>query len=176
LRDKTALLWDAEGKWLATLEGHTNSIRSAMFSPDGSRILTASDDKTARLWDAQGKWLATLEGHTGIVLRAVFSRDGSRILTAADDMTARAWNAEGKWLATLEEERPRGRMNRFLSALFSPDGSRILTRSLLPHQSPPCAVIDNDRDRDAADLLRRMLAAGLSEYEPDPLAALGLPR
>jgi hypothetical protein len=43
---------------------------------------------------------------------------------------------------------------------------------LPPHQSPPCAVINNDRDRDAADLLRRMLAAGLSEFEPDPLAAL----
>ena len=44
---------------------------------------------------------------------------------------------------------------------------------LLPHQSPPCAVIAGDpRDQDAADLLRRMLAAGLSEFEPDPLKAL----
>jgi hypothetical protein len=42
---------------------------------------------------------------------------------------------------------------------------------LLPHQSPPCMVI-GDRDHDAADLLRRMLAAGLSEFEPDPLKAL----
>jgi hypothetical protein len=41
---------------------------------------------------------------------------------------------------------------------------------LLPHQSPPCGFIGNDLD--AADLLRRMLAAGLSRYEPDPLAAL----
>ena len=43
---------------------------------------------------------------------------------------------------------------------------------LLPHQTPPCAVIPNDRDKDAVNLLRRMLAAGLSEFEPDPLKAL----
>jgi WD40 repeat protein len=61
-----------------------------VFSPDGSRILTASDDHTARLWDV-GKWLATLEGHTGSVRRAVFSPDDSRILTASDDNTARLW-------------------------------------------------------------------------------------
>ena len=36
---------------------------SAQFSPDGARIVTASDDKTARVWDAAtGKSLATLAG------------------------------------------------------------------------------------------------------------------
>ena len=42
--------------------------------------------------------------------------------------------------------------------------------NLLPHQSPPCGFIGNDPD--AADLLRRLLDAGLSRYEPDPIAAL----
>ena len=39
---------------------------SAQFSPDGTRIVTASGDKTARVWDAAtGKTLATLAGHEG---------------------------------------------------------------------------------------------------------------
>jgi WD40 repeat protein len=39
----------ASGQLLATLQGHTKCVLSAEFSPDGQRIVTASDDKTARV-------------------------------------------------------------------------------------------------------------------------------
>ena len=90
--DKTARLWDAAGKELAVLRGHEDIVTSAVFSPDGSRIVTASWDKTARLWDAAGQELAVLKGHEGPVSSAVVSPDGSRILTASHDNTARIWD------------------------------------------------------------------------------------
>ena len=55
---QTARVWrkGADGTWTATpLAGHEDAVRSASFSPDGSRIVTASDDGTVRVWEAS--WL-----------------------------------------------------------------------------------------------------------------------
>ena len=42
-------------------------MTSAAFSPDGSRIVTASYDKTARVWDAAtDKRIAILIGHDAL--------------------------------------------------------------------------------------------------------------
>ncbi|HJZ54385.1 MAG TPA: serine/threonine-protein kinase, partial [Gemmataceae bacterium] len=79
---------------LLALKGHTSSVMSASFSPDGSRIVTASLDDTARVWDAKtGAELLALKGHTNAVNSASWSPDGSRILTASWDTTARVWDA-----------------------------------------------------------------------------------
>ena len=40
------------GEPLATLEGHTEQVTSASFSPDGSRIVSSSWDRTVRVWNA----------------------------------------------------------------------------------------------------------------------------
>jgi WD40 repeat protein len=51
--DNTAKVWDAErGAEVLTLKGHTSTVDSASFSPDGSRVVTGSRDGTAKVWDA----------------------------------------------------------------------------------------------------------------------------
>src|SRR5215831_7251415 len=79
---------------LSGTEGHDDDVSSAAFSPDGSRIVTASLDKTAWIWDAAtAKEIAVLRGHEGGVWSAAFSPDASRIVTASDDKTAWIWDA-----------------------------------------------------------------------------------
>jgi hypothetical protein len=111
---------------LATLEGHTGEVRAASFSPDGTRVVTGSDDKTARLWDAtNGKPLATLQGHTSSVSAVAFSPDGTRAVTSSSDNTARLWDAkDGELLAVLS-----GHHGPVTSVAFSPDGRHVATAS-----------------------------------------------
>jgi eukaryotic-like serine/threonine-protein kinase len=97
--------WSSGWGERTVLAGHTDSVSAVALSPDGTRILTGSDDHTARLWDATtGKAVVTLTGHTNAVEAVAFSPDGKRVLTGSGDKTARIWDAAtGKTVATLAE-------------------------------------------------------------------------
>jgi WD40 repeat protein len=121
-------LWKAwqHNQELKYLAGHQDVVRSAAFSPDGAKVVTASDDRTARLWDAaSSKELAALQGHEGEVFSAEFSPDGAKLVTGSADDTARVWDAAtGKELAVLQ-----GHEGEVKSAAFSPDGAKVVTGS-----------------------------------------------
>jgi hypothetical protein len=60
-------------------------------------------------------------------------------------------------------------------AAFAAYGCQIESLSLKPWESPPCVEGEDDpnpHDKDAQKLLRQMLAAKISRYEPHPLEAL----
>jgi WD40 repeat protein len=57
--------------------GHSSSVRSVAFSPDGKYFATGSSDNTVKLWSVESqKEVITLQGHSWYVLSVAFSPDG----------------------------------------------------------------------------------------------------
>jgi hypothetical protein len=113
----------------SVLLGHEGDVSRAAFSPDGQRIVTASQDVTARLWvAATGEPLAVLRGHTDWIWDASFSPDGGRILTASQDGTARLWAGDtAAELGVLRHDG--GHAAAVRAAAFDAAGARVVTAS-----------------------------------------------
>jgi WD40 repeat protein len=61
------------------------------FSPDGTRLATASADRTARVWDLRDPTATpiVLTGQADTVLGVAFGPDGIHIATTSDDDVTR---------------------------------------------------------------------------------------
>jgi WD40 repeat protein len=121
-------VWDvATGALLATCKGHTSKVLGAAFSPDGSRLVTASADGTVRQWNATTglEVEPPYDRHSGDVLSAVYSPDGEWVASAGADRTVRVWRAQGRQdVAVLH-----GHTGHVIQVAFTPDGRRLASLS-----------------------------------------------
>jgi WD40 repeat protein len=114
------------GKQRRTLGEHGYWVSSVAFSPDGTKLATASVDKTARLWDLEsGKSAGGPFVHNEAVNFVAFSMDGTKLATASLDKTACLWDlGSGKRLG-----RPLEHQGEVYAVSFSPDGTMLATAS-----------------------------------------------
>jgi WD40 repeat protein len=107
---------------------HPRGIRAAVFSPDGTRVLTGGAEGSVRLWDAETGRPRGRPLQLGAAVSAVaFAPNGRAFATAttpsATTGEARVWDADTRQPST-PVLRHRGKVN---CLAFCPDGNTLMT-------------------------------------------------
>ncbi len=87
----SARIWDPEtAKEISILRRHQGPVVSAVFNPDGSRIVTASYDMTARIWDVHLETMSVkgllVEACVRLAGQTKLTRDEMRLAGYPDEM------------------------------------------------------------------------------------------
>jgi WD40 repeat protein len=129
LEAKSSLLagLTTNSRLMTFLHGHTTSVSSVAFSPDGHTLASSSLDNTVRLWDvATGQPLDEFHIRDGNwVWSVAFSPDGQTLASGSNDGTIYLWDM-GTYQLVGELT---AHDNAVQSVAFSPDGQTLASGS-----------------------------------------------
>ncbi len=109
-----------------TLKGHLAAVNAIAISPDGTTLISGSDDRQVNLWNLKtGKWLYTFSGQAEAVLSVAISPDGQQIASSSVDRKISSWQmGTRKFLHTFFYLNSPYSHNGFVNSVaYSPDGA-----------------------------------------------------
>lgn len=88
------LVWEWQSEsYILKQQGHFDSMNTLVYSPDGQRIITTSDDGKVKVWDTQsGFCIVTFTEHSSGVTACEFAKRGNVLFTSSLDGSVRAWD------------------------------------------------------------------------------------
>jgi eukaryotic-like serine/threonine-protein kinase len=89
---------------LSVLRGHSDTVTSLNWSPDGFQLVSGSRDGTAHIWLANDQTSSvTYTGHSAAVLAVAWSPDGTLLASGGEDKTVQLWNTAGALLHSFSD-------------------------------------------------------------------------
>ena len=111
---------------LYVLRGHTGTVTSVSWSPDGTQLVSGSRDNTAKLWlVASGNNTLTYSGHHAAVLSVAWNPGGRFLASGGEDRSVQVWDTQGNALYNFA-----GLGAAVSSVIWYPDGKRLFAGTL----------------------------------------------
>lgn len=143
-----AQVWDIQsGDVVLTLKGHTKCINSVIYTPDGSHILSVSDDNTIICWDAEtGDRVWQVLNIDRPITSIAVNNEGTYVVAVSEDVNYPLFICDlktGKILVSYH-----GMFIQAESVAFSPNGRHIasggIDGTIIVWDFPPLQeLIDN---------------------------------
>jgi len=120
--DFSAKVWDAVNGTELQSFVHKHIVKSVDFSPDGTHLLTGSNEKLLRIFNIEkpDDEPTVFKGHTSNIRCSIYQRNGKEIISSSDDKTVRVWDVE-----TAEEVKQK-EFPAVPNISLSPDGEKII--------------------------------------------------
>ncbi len=103
--DRMIFVWDLASahpdEAPRVLGGHEQSVNALAFVPDGSTLVSGSNDGTVRLWRLEDGDSTILRGHDGVVAHVRVTSDARFAVSASYDGTLRVWPLDHERLVSL---------------------------------------------------------------------------
>ncbi|KIK78280.1 hypothetical protein PAXRUDRAFT_834635 [Paxillus rubicundulus Ve08.2h10] len=108
---------------LGPITAHEDVVNCVLWSLDGSRLFSASDNHTIQCWNSDtGKAIGDpWKSHTGAVYSLTLSPDGTKLASASGDNTVRFWDAH----SGDPVDQPLQHDNPVFAVTFSPSGEFV---------------------------------------------------
>lgn len=127
--DEVFILTEQDGKALtltATLSGHTDTVTSLVFSPNGELLASGGMDMTIRIWNtATWELLHVLADLSGEIETILWHPSSLALVGSATDAQAALWNAKKGTLAMYFV----GHRQSVTCTLWSADHKKLITGS-----------------------------------------------
>jgi WD40 repeat protein len=118
-------VWDAAtgAEKVRVKTGVPHQVQAAIFSPDGTTLVTAAPHGPVQAWNVEtGQLIRQYVGRSGIGQRLFFSPDGQRLAAAGTDGTVQVWDtATGRRLGI-----GGAMVHNVFDVAFPPDGPAVV--------------------------------------------------